>query len=402
MRHYDIRPNDRQYHHKCLRHYNTISGKETERTRSDKDIMTNHSIPVSVCIIARNEEKNIGKCLDALKPYGFEIIVVDTGSTDRTREIASQYTDKIYDFAWINDFSAARNFSLEQASHDYVLVLDCDEVVKELDCGLLNTLMLEHPEGVGRILLDNHYISNETDSVYQDRLGRFFCRRFFHFESAIHEQIIHNHTGLQYETYDLPLHANHTGYLGSIDELRGKVERNNCLLFQELESNKNDPYLYFQLGQSYNMIYDYENSYKYYQKALEFDINPKDEWVQMMIIAYANALLHTGRETAALQLEAVYDDFASSADFFCIMGQIYLANRQYMKAMMEFVKAIHCPVAHQTGTNSFIPTYNIGLINEMMGDISTALTHYRNCGNFPMAQAKINELAPKINESNKN
>lgn len=355
----------------------------------------NHCTPISVCMIAKNEEKNIEKCLAALKPYGFEIVVVDTGSADKTKEIAARYTNKIYDFTWINDFSAARNYSLAQASNEYVLILDCDEIIKELDMKQLTALIQEHPAEVGRILLDNHYISNQTDAVYQDRLGRFFSRKFFHFESAIHEQIIHNQTGLQYESYDVPIRADHIGYFGSVEDLRGKVERNNSLLFQELEKDKDNPYLYFQIGQSYNMIYDYENSYKYYQKALEYDVNPDAEWVQMMIIAYANALLHTGREKEALQLEGVYDAFASSADFFCIMGQIYLANRQYMKAMMEFVKAIHCPVAHQTGTNSFIPTYNIGLINEMMGDISTALTHYRNCGDFPMAQAKINELAQK-------
>lgn len=176
------------------------------------------------------------------------------------------------------------------------------------------------------------------------------------------------------------------------------MERNNALLFRELEKEPENPYLYFQIGQSYNMIYDYENSYIYYQKALGYDVNPDEEWVQMMIIAYANALLHTGREADALQLEAVYDAFAVTADFLCIMGQIYLANGQYMKAMMEFVKAIHCPTAREVGTNSFIPTYNIGLINEMMGEKKAALTHYRNCGNFPMAVEKVKELSGLLTE----
>lgn len=349
--------------------------------------------PVSVCMIAKNEEKNIEKCLASVKPYGFEIIVVDTGSADRTKEIAAEYTDKIYDFTWIDDFSAARNYSLAQASNDYVLILDCDEVITELDIDLLSTMIREHPEAVGRLALDNHYISNQTDMVYQDRLGRLFHRGYFHFESPIHEQITHNTLGMRYESYDLPLLADHVGYLGSVEDLRWKVERNNALLFKELEKDPENPYLYFQIGQSYNMIYDYDNSYIYYGKALEYDVDPREEWVQMMIIAYANALLHTGRQADALQLEAVYDAFATTADFFCVMGQIYMANGQYVKAMMEFVKAIHCPVARETGTNSFIPTYNMGLLNEMMGDIPAALTHYRNCGDFPMAVAKVRELA---------
>ena len=110
---------------------------------------------------------------------------------------------------------------------------------------------------------------------------------------------------MNYKSYDLPVLADHIGYTGTPEELRAKVERNNALLFKELEKNGDNPYLYFQIGQSYNMIYDYENSYIYYKKALAYDVNPDEEWVQMMIIAYANALLHTGKEADALQLEAV-------------------------------------------------------------------------------------------------
>lgn len=349
--------------------------------------------PISVCMIAKNEEKNIERCLAAIKPYGFEIVVVDTGSTDRTKEIAARYTDKIFDFTWIDDFSAARNFSLQRASNDYVLILDCDEVITELDRELMSDMMGQFPEAVGRLAIDNHYISNQTDMVYQDRLGRLFNRRFFHFESPIHEQVTHNATGMHYTCYNLPLRVDHIGYLGSVTDLQSKVERNNALLFKELEKHPEDPYLYFQIGQSYNMIYDYENSYIYYGKALEYDVDPGEEWVQMMIIAYANSLLHTGRKEEALQLHAVYDAFATTSDFFCCMGQIYMANGQYVKAMMEFVKAIHCPIARENGTNTFIPTYNIGLINEMMGNIEEALVHYKNCGDFPMAVEKVKELS---------
>lgn len=347
---------------------------------------------ISVCIIAKNEEKHIEQCLASIKPYDFEIILVDTGSTDRTKEIAGRYADKVIDFEWVNDFSAARNFSLAQASHDYVLILDCDETVLSLDREQIDLLIDTHPEAAGYIARNNHYQANQTDSIYQDRVARLFNRKYYHYESSIHEQVVHNKKGMNYKGYDLPLLTDHTGYIGTEEELQQKVERNNRLLFEELKKNPKNPYLYFQIGQSYNMIYDYENSYKYYQQALAYDVNPEAEWVQMMIIAYANAMLHTGREAEALQLEGIYNEFATTADFFCIMGQIYLANKQYIKSMMEYVKAIHCPVARQNGTNSFIPSYNIGLINEMMGDIPTALIHYRNCGDFPMALEKIKEL----------
>lgn len=85
---------------------------------------------LSICIITKNEEQNIDRCLKALAPYGLETIVVDTGSTDRSKQIAARYTDRLYDFPWCDDFSAAKNFAIEKASHSYVLVLDSDEFVE--------------------------------------------------------------------------------------------------------------------------------------------------------------------------------------------------------------------------------------------------------------------------------
>ena len=89
-------------------------------------------LPISVCLISKNEEKNIERCLSLLKPYGFEIILVDTGSTDRTRELALPYADKILDFVWIDDFSAAKNYAASQAKHDWILSVDCDEFLENL------------------------------------------------------------------------------------------------------------------------------------------------------------------------------------------------------------------------------------------------------------------------------
>lgn len=86
---------------------------------------------LSVCMIAKNESEVIGRCLECVKSFADEIVVVDTGSTDNTKEIASKYTDKVFDFEWINDFAAARNFSFSKATKDYVMWLDCDDIIDE-------------------------------------------------------------------------------------------------------------------------------------------------------------------------------------------------------------------------------------------------------------------------------
>lgn len=88
-------------------------------------------IEISLCMIVKNEEKVLARCLDSIADLMDEIIIVDTGSTDRTKKIAERYTDKIYDFEWIDDFSAARNFSFAKATKDYIYVADADEVIDE-------------------------------------------------------------------------------------------------------------------------------------------------------------------------------------------------------------------------------------------------------------------------------
>lgn len=86
---------------------------------------------ISLCMIVKNEEKVLARCLDSVADLVDEIIIVDTGSTDATKEIASRYTDQVYDFAWQDDFAAARNFSFSKATKDYIYVPDADEILDE-------------------------------------------------------------------------------------------------------------------------------------------------------------------------------------------------------------------------------------------------------------------------------
>ncbi len=88
-------------------------------------------ITISLCMIVKNEEKILARCLDSVADLCEEIIIVDTGSTDRTKDIAGKYTDRIFDFPWIDDFSAARNFAFSKATQEYIYSADADEVLDE-------------------------------------------------------------------------------------------------------------------------------------------------------------------------------------------------------------------------------------------------------------------------------
>ena len=336
-------------------------------------------IPLSVCIIGKNEENNIEKCLAPLVPYGFEIIYVDTGSTDRTKELAAKYTDHIYDFEWIGDFSAARNFSLQKASHNYVLVLDCDEFLTEIDLDGIEQAVNAHPNGVGLLLRINYCDSNRKKTSSPDRVERLFHKRRYHYCFTIHEQVAD---------------------INNMDEKRLKAERNNELLFKEIEKHPDNPYFYFQIGQSYNLISDYENSYIYYKKAFELPLDPKELWVQVMAVAFINAMTHTGRSEEALEIfEPIAHLFADTADFHCSMGNIYLNQKppQPLKAMMEYVKASQSPNHREEGSNTYIPYYNMGLVNEMLGNAEAAISFHQKSAayDYPLAIERLAALGVK-------
>lgn len=353
-------------------------------------------IPISVCIIAKNEEKNIEKCLAPLKPYNFEIIVVDTGSTDRTKEIAHKYTDLVYDFEWVNDFSAARNFSLKKASHNYVLIIDCDEFLTEIDLEAIYQAIEEHPRSVGMLLRHSYYDNNGLQVSYPDRVERLFHKRYYYYTLSIHEQVTNIQTNSTcYERYDIPLTVDHVGYCGGMESMLQKAERNNSLLLKEIEKNPNDPYFYFQVGQSFNAIEDYENAYIYYKKAFELPIDPQQPWLPVMTQAYIQAMNSIGRpEEAIAFFTPRYDSFANDAGFFCALGVSYLRVEQPMKAMMEFVKALQCSNARSESVRTYIPYYNIGLVNEMLGDLASAVSFYQRAAayQYPPAIERLNLL----------
>lgn len=352
--------------------------------------------PISICIIAKNEEKHMEVFLSSIKKYmgayPYEIVLVDTGSTDATIEIARRFTDNIFHFDWINDFSAARNFSISCAQNNWILVLDCDEYLTSIDTNALELMINQYSQHVGMITRRNHYLLNGSDSVHTDLVERFFNKKLYHYEAIIHEQVRPINKDLQMRRVNLPITVEHSGYIGTPEELKTKAERNIELLLKMLSNTPEDPYLHFQLGQSYNMMQDKEKACFHYAIGLEHATNPALEYVQMMVLGCGYALIDLGRNKEALLLENVYEDFCQTADFVCMMGIIYLRNGLLEQAVDEFFKATTMEISHVEGANSFIPTYNLGCINEVLGNTEDAIALYKECGDFPIARERLKLL----------
>lgn len=333
-------------------------------------------LPISVCIIAKNEEKYIEECLKRLQPYGFEIIVTDTGSTDATKEIASKYADKVFDFEWINDFSAARNFCAENASNNWILSLDCDEYVSSIDVKTLRILMQKFPRYTGVIRLKNLVLKENGEKGYgTDDVTRLYNKNFYCFDYPIHEQICSfdmKKREEQAQCFLIPMEVVHYGYALPKEEMEQKQQRNLALLYKNLETKPNDPYTLFQVGQSEFIIGNYEKAVHFYEKAVEQ--NPPTEFffVQILITSLAKAYMQIGREKDALELMNKYSQECKSARFTFIHAGVLLDNNQPLKALLLYVKTTMLPDADTLGENLMHCYENIIGLYTDMGDVKMA------------------------------
>ena len=148
------------------------------------------AITLSLCMIVKNEEEVLGRCLKSISKEIDEIIVVDTGSTDDTKRIAESFGAHVYDFTWINDFAAARNFSFSLSKSDYNIWLDADDVISEKSLSELNTLKTELDYSRPDVVMCPYIAAtdefgNPTLSYYRERIIKNGVG--FKWEGFVHE-----------------------------------------------------------------------------------------------------------------------------------------------------------------------------------------------------------------------
>lgn len=338
-------------------------------------------LPVSVCLIAKNEEKYIENCLRSLRKYPWEIIVTDTGSTDATRQIAERYADKVCDFTWIDDFSAARNFCAAQATNNWILALDCDEYVSAMDERALRICMQQHLRHVGMLRLNNVYTQPDgTKSSSREEVARFYNRNFYEYRFRIHEQITPKHQDKLEEvcllTYKLPVAADHHGYDISPQEMARKQERNLRLLESALGEPAMDDYLYFQIGQSYSVLGRYEEAADAYAHSFLCNTNPQKSYIKVAVPAYAKVLLDLNRPDKALELLLQYADRFKGAAYGYLLGKAHQACGNQLMALLTFVKVTQMQDFDDLGEDAYDVYVRIMLLHNLAGN-TEGVEHFK-------------------------
>lgn len=356
-----------------------------------------YSCVLSICMIVKDEEKNLDRCLSSLKPLAdsnlAEIIIVDTGSKDSTMNIAKKYTDKIYSYPWTGNFSEARNYSTLFASGEYIVTMDADEEFRSTDINKIikefsgddyknyNTLTLRlisytDPELKGFAVLTQPRIFRNTG--------------LFYYSSSIHNQPI-----LESPIQSLDIEILHYGYIMTEDIREKKFQRTATLLKKELEKNPRNLYYRFQLSSSYAMYGDLKEALKHveiYMRTLKEDDITGD--IVLMYYNSAATLYLCNYEYD--EVEKISDEaLAIQPDFidFVFYKAIILFNREaYYEALVYINRYLdlidhyfRLPIAND-GRFSF---YTLSNSNHIIRLFISA--NYR-LGNYTACLAKINAL----------
>jgi GT2 family glycosyltransferase len=241
-----------------------VRGKKTSMARS--------AAKISLTMIVRDEENNLPNCLRSVEGVFDEIVIVDTGSTDRTVEIARSFGARAFDFVWVNDFAAARNAALARATGDYAFWLDADDVVDppqrlKLEALLEGLKAGEEAACVVRCACDPSPDGSGGETVV-DHIRLFPVREDVRWTYRVHEQILPALRRAKVPVRWTDLTVRHTGYVDR-ELRRKKLQRDSKILMEELAERPSDPFVLFNLGSIAIELRDWREALEYLRRSLK-------------------------------------------------------------------------------------------------------------------------------------
>lgn len=329
-------------------------------------------------MIVKNEEKLLAKCLESIVNHVDEIIVVDTGSSDKTKEIALSFGAKVHDFKWANDFSAARNFAKKQASKKWILQMDADEYFETKEALKIKTLVNEINNQAVVFHIVNFKKLNVLGTIHTN------IRLFQNIEDVsyvykLHEQPYYNGKIIN-DIHHADISIMHLGYLQEIINDKNKMQRNLEILQNELKHNPNDRFTIFNIASEYLASKNFEKAMYYYQKATknEKDISMLQKGILKMVVCYELS----GRDDQALALlEKGKKLFPDYTDLFFLEGEILQKNGREKDAYSAFTMCLTLGEAKNryvsnSGIGTTMPLIRLAKLACINRDFQKAIDYY--------------------------
>lgn len=321
-------------------------------------------------MIVKNEEEVLARCLDSVVSFADEIVIVDTGSTDKTIEIAKRYTNNVINFTWIDDFAAARNVSFENATKEYCMWLDADDVVPQsTQAKLLEWKnMLQHPDFVMlpyQIAFDEN--GQSTFSYYRERL----VKRSNHDEwkDAVHEVLI-PHGDIEYLDAPIEHHKNKPSDSDRNLNIYKKLEKEKHIFSpRQLFYYANELFYHNQDSDAVKKYLTFLSGDGFFENKIQACLNLSTIYLRQQ---------KTDKALSTLYRSFVYD--LPRGEVACAIGRIYYDKQRYQQAIYWYEKAIYTPNVtsggfYQLDYYGFIPNLEIGLCYYQLGNIEKAIRY---------------------------
>lgn len=335
---------------------------------------------ISLCMIVRNEEQVLRCCLDSICRLVDEILIADTGSTDLTKEIAKDYTEKIWDFPWIDDFSAARNFIISKARSEYFMWLDADDCLPAEQASSFSRLKEELSPQTDMVLLPYHTgfdslgrpaFSCVRERLIRNRKGYCFCGR-------VHEAIPLSGNVI---FRDIPVEHRKKGT--SDPERNLKIYQNMISGGEPFEAR--DLYYY---GRELLDHGDYEKSRNIFRSFLE----RKDGWAENKMDAVRQLACCSralGQEQDILSILLTGLSYGvPSGELCCDLGRCFMEQNQYAIAAYWFRQALLSEKSAASGAfiqeecYGFYPAISLCVCYDRLGDLENAWKYNELAGTF--------------------
>lgn len=354
-------------------------------------------------MIVRDEEARLGACLESVAGIVDEMCVLDTGSADRTREVALEHGARVEEFPWCDDFARARNASIELARGDAVLVLDADEIIDEPAAAARVKLAAHvelHPGSAGRVRLENVGAAGGDSSL---SLTRFFPNHAdFRYEGIVHEQVLCQ--GRTPPRFDTGLALRHFGYAAGEVARKHKLQRNAALLERALERAPGDAYLSFQLGRTLALAEEHAAALEALGAALS-EGHLAHPWSAQLYETAAYSLRALDRSSQALELlSPAAARFPDRADTCFLEALLCMDLGRLERSEAGFRRCLELPSpADGSESNAdargVAPAFNLGVMREVLGDPEQARSWYLRALSFQPRHEPSRQALERLDRS---
>lgn len=346
---------------------------------------------LSLCMIVRDEQEMLPRCLAAVAGAVDEIVIVDTGSLDGTIEIARSFGATVIEREWTGSFAEARNVSFDAASGDWLMYLDADEVLVREDAQLLRSL-------TGRTWREAFYLSEtnytgdieDGTAVTHNALRVFRNRPEYRFEGRLHEQIANRLPGYLPERFEATnVRVEHYGYLGVVRDAREKSTRNIELLLAQRAEGPPTPFLHYNLGSEYAAAGDAPAALAEFERSWELIRSSPDcgrfEFAPALMSRLVKALRVCSRPQDALaSAQEGLERFPGFTDLVLEQAIVTAALGQIDDAVELYERCIEMGDAPRrytatVGCGTYLPRIQLAELRRARGELDSAIELLEHC-----------------------